>query len=52
MGIPHEVSGDVLEKKVLNVFCKLGSDISPGRIEAAHRVGRMTASTSGGLKMI
>ena len=40
VGIPCEVSGDVLEEKVLNIFGKLGCDISPDRIEACHRVGR------------
>ena len=40
MGIPCKVSGEVLEEKVLNVFGKLGCDISPDRIEACHRVGR------------
>ena len=40
VGIPREVSGDVLEEKVLNIFGKLGCDISPDRIKACHRVGR------------
>ena len=40
MGIPREVSGEVLEEKVLNIFGKLGCDISPDPIEACHRVGR------------
>ena len=40
LGIPCEVSREVLEEKVLNVFGKLGCDISPDRIEACHRVGR------------
>ena len=40
VGIPREVSGEVLEEKVLNIFGKLGCDISPDRIEACHRVGR------------
>ena len=34
------MSGEVLSEKVLNIFGKLGSDISPDRIEACHRVGR------------
>ena len=42
MGIPHEVSGEVLEEKVLKIFAKLGCDISPDRIEACHRVSRTT----------
>ena len=40
VGIPREVSGEVLEEKVLNIFGKLGCDISPDRIEACHHVGR------------
>ena len=40
VGITREVSREVLEEKVLNVFGKLGCDISPGCIEACHRVGR------------
>ena len=40
VGIPREVSGEVLEEKVLNIFGKLGCDISPDRIEACHCVGR------------
>ena len=40
MGIPCEVSGDILEKKVLNIFGKRGCDISPDPIETCHRVGR------------
>ena len=42
VGIPHEVSGEVLEENVLKIFEKLGCDISPDRIEACHRVGRTT----------
>ena len=38
--IPHEVSVEVLEEKVLKMFGKLGCDISPYRIEACHRVSR------------
>ena len=40
MGILCEVSGEVLEEKVLNIFGKLGCDISPDLIEACHRVAR------------
>ena len=40
VGIPREVSGEVLVEKVLNIFGELGCDISPDRIEACHRVGR------------
>ena len=42
VGIPHEVSVEVLEEKVLKIFGKLGCDISPDRIETCHRVGRTT----------
>ena len=38
--IPREVSGEVLEEKVLNILGKRGCDISPDRIEACHHVGR------------
>ena len=41
-GIPHEVSGEVLEEKVLKVFGKLGCGISPNCIETCHRVVRTT----------
>ena len=41
-GIPHEVSGEVLEKKFLKIFGKLGWDISPDHIEACHCVARTT----------
>ena len=39
-GIPRELSGDNLEEKVLNIFGKLGCDISPDCIEECHHVGR------------
>ena len=46
VGIPREVSGEILEKKVLKklgkLFGKLGCNISPNRTEACHRVGRRT----------
>ena len=41
-GIPREVSGKVLEEKVLKVFAKHGCDISPDRIEAYYHVGITT----------
>ena len=44
VGIPHEVSEEVLEEKVLKIFGKLGCDISPDRTEACHRVGRATVT--------
>ena len=34
VGIPHEVSGEALEEKVLKIFGNCGCDISPDRIEA------------------
>ena len=40
VGIPSEVSGEVLQEKALNIFGKLGCDISPDHIEACHRVGK------------
>ena len=40
VGIPHEVSREVLKEKVLKIFGKLGCDISPDGIEACNRVGR------------
>ena len=42
MSIPREVSGEVLEEKVLKIFKKLCCDISPDRTEAFHCVGRTT----------
>ena len=46
VGIPREVSGEVLEEKVLKklgkLLGKLGCDISPNRIEACHHIGRGT----------
>ena len=44
VGIPREVSGEVLEEKVLKIFGKVGCDISPDRIEVCYRFGR-TADT-------
>ena len=34
------MSGEVLDDKILNIFGKIGCDISPDRIQACHRVGR------------
>ena len=42
VGIPREVSEEVLEEKVLKIFGKLGGDISPDLIDACHHVGRTT----------
>ena len=36
VGIPPEVSGEVLEEKVLNIFGKLGCDIFSDSIEACR----------------
>ena len=38
VGIPCEVSGEILEEKVLNIFGKLGCNISPDHIEVGHCV--------------
>ena len=40
VGIPHEVSGEVLEEKVLNIFYKIGCSISPDHIESCHRISK------------
>ena len=40
VGFPREVSGEVLEEKVLIIFGKLGCNISPDRNEACNCVGR------------
>ena len=42
VGIPHQVSGNVLEEKISKIFGKLASNISSDRIEACHRVGSTT----------
>ena len=39
LGIPREVSGEVLEE-VLNIFDKLGCSISPDHIESCHRISK------------
>ena len=44
IGIPSEVNADVLEKKVLNIFGKLGCDIPPERIEACHRISKKSST--------
>ena len=38
VGIPREVSGEVLEETVLNIFDKIGCSISPDHIESCHRI--------------
>ena len=38
VGIPCEVSGEILEEKVLNIFGKLDCNISPDHIEVGHCV--------------
>ena len=40
VGIPREVSGEVLEEKVLNIFDKIGCSISPDHIESCHRISK------------
>ena len=42
VGISREVSGEVLEEKVLKIFGKLVCDISLDRTEACHHVGKTT----------
>ena len=42
VGIPHQVSGEVLEEKISKIFGKLACNISPDRIEACHCVGKTT----------
>ena len=42
MGIPCEMSGDVLKEKVLKIFGKLVCEISPDFIEVCNCVGRAT----------
>ena len=44
IGIPSEMNADVLEKKVLNIFGKLGCDIPPERIEACHRISKKSST--------
>ena len=39
-GIPREVSGEVLEETVLNIFDKIGCRISPDHIESCHRISK------------
>ena len=38
--IPCEVSGEVLEEKVLNIFDKIGCSISPNHIESCHCISK------------
>ena len=40
VGIPCEVSGEVLEEKVLNIFGKIGCSISLDRIESCHCISK------------
>ena len=40
VGIPREVSGEVLEEKVLDIFDKIGCNISPDNIESCHRISK------------
>ena len=54
VGIPREVSGEVLEETVLNIFDKIGCIISPDHIESCNRISKMqrTVSKSGRSKKI
>ena len=38
--IPSEVSGEVLEERVLNIFDKIGCSIFPDHIEFCHRISK------------
>ena len=38
VGIPNEVSGEVLEEKVSNIFDKTGCSILPDHIESCHHI--------------
>ena len=40
LGIPREVSGEVLKENVLNIFDKIGCSISPDHIESCHRISK------------
>ena len=40
VGIPCEVSGEVLEGKVLNIFDKIGCSISLDHIESCHCISK------------
>ena len=40
VGIPREVSGEVLEEKVLDIFDKIGCSISPDNIESSHCISK------------
>ena len=40
VGIPREVSGEVLEEKVMNIFDKIGCNISPDNIESCYRISK------------
>ena len=40
VGISQEVSGEVLEEKVLNIFDKTGCSISPDHMESCHRINK------------
>ena len=39
-GIPREVSGEVLEQMVLNIFDKIGCSISPDPIASYHCISK------------
>ena len=38
--IPHEVSEEVLEEQVLNIFDKRGKSISPDHNESCHQISK------------
>ena len=43
-GIPSEVEPDVLEEKLVNIFEKLGCNITSNHIEACHRVSKKSGT--------
>ena len=40
VGIPREVSGEVMEDKVLNIFDRIGCSISPDNIKSCHLISK------------
>ena len=40
VGIPREVSGEVPEETVLNIFDKMSCRISPDHVESCHRISK------------
>ena len=40
VGVPREVSGDVLVETMLNIFDKIGYSISPDHIKSCHHISK------------